>query len=86
MRIKGWECVVSPEGSTRAVSHKEDGNCVFINGRLVGHCDMPPEVFQWLIRPMLSESWQDGYNNGWTSAPDRNPFDGELPNKDKEPS
>lgn len=94
MRIQDWECVVSPDGHTRAAAHKENGNIVSIDGRLVGHCDAPREVTLWLMRPLLRQSWESGCVIGLgcpedTPSPEAyalNPYNGEPPNKDKDVS
>ncbi len=89
MRILDWEVTINHDGSVRCAQHPENGNVTWINGRLVGHCDVPPEVFAWLIRPQLRRSWDMGCITALrapTGALWGNPYIGEPPNKDKEPS
>lgn len=82
MRIDGWECIASPDGLTRHVAHAENGSATYMNGRLVGHCDLPREVLRWLIRPLLRHTWDAA-----CLVPSQpNPYEGEPPNKDNDPS
>ncbi len=82
MRIDGWECVVDETGKSRGVSHPTRGNMVWLNGRLIGHGDVPADVVAWLIRPALSYAWERGQrHDGW-----HNPYAGEPRNKDRDPS
>lgn len=87
MRISGWECIVG-EGGTRAVTHPENGNAVLLkNGRLMGSCDMPPEVFRWIMRAQLREQWHIGHlEHAFGSNSDANPWKGEPVDKGTEPS
>jgi hypothetical protein len=80
MRIDGWECHASPDGRTRAASHKDDGSVAWVDGRFIAHCDAPKRVVEWLIRPTLSAAWVMG------ALGTENPFAEEPPNKDKDPS
>ena len=86
MRISGWGCVVG-EGGTRAVTHPENGNAVLLkNGRLMGSCDLPPEVFRWLMLEQLRNQWDFGFVARSLSESDLNPWAGEPVDKGKEPS
>lgn len=96
MRIGDWECVISPDGNTRAAScsRSEGGSVAFINGRLVAHADAPREVMLWLLRPLLRQAWDSGCVTGLGAPPREpvekvyamNPYNGEPPNKDHDPS
>ena len=87
MKIRGFECVVGPGGRTRAVAGDSDtGNAVWLDGRLVAQTDIPREVLEWLIRPMLRDVWADGNAARERGGVTMNPYEGEPPNKDKEPS
>lgn len=84
MRIKDWECVVSPDGNARGASHPDNGVVSYIHGvGLNAHAAIPPEVLDWLLRPRLRTCWDAGALYGTTV---QNPYNGEPPNKDKEPS
>lgn len=94
MRIQGWELTISPDGQTRAAKHVEDGVAMSVNGRFIGHADVPREVFLWLIRPLLRTTWDAGCIIGlgcpFPANPEEaytlNPYSGEPPNKDKDVS
>lgn len=87
MRIEEWECTASEDGAARGVSHATRGTFTWLNGRLIGHGDAPPAVMSWILRPMLSESWEQGLAAGLTgNVHSPNPYDGEPPNKDRDPS
>ena len=94
MRIANWECTISPDGDVRTAKHTENGTAVSINGRFMGHADVPREVFLWLIRPLLRNAWESGCVIGLgcpedapsRGAYDMNPYTGEPPNKDKDVS
>lgn len=86
MRIDGWEIVVDETGQSRGASHPVRGSMVWLNGRLIGHGDVPPEVVEWLIRPALRSAWSKGCVAASAVKPVENPFDGEPPSKDHEPS
>lgn len=98
MRILDWECVVNHDGTVRVAKHAENGTAMWSAGRLMGHADVPREVFAWLIRPQLRQAWESGCVIGLGaptimgtqpaigSAYDLNPYNGEPPNKDKDVS
>lgn len=89
MRILDWECTISPDGDVRAAKHAENGTAVSINGRFMGHADVPREVFLWLIRPLLRVVWDQGCITALRApmgALNDNPYIGEPPNKDKDVS
>ncbi len=96
MRIKDWECHANPDGSQRGASHQHEGSVIYVGGRLVGNCNLPAEVLEWLLRPLLRAVWKDGFSQAtpeylepFLDTDDvraMNPYDGEPPNKDKDPS
>jgi hypothetical protein len=93
MRILDWECTITPDGDVRTAKHPENGTAVSINGRFMGHADVPREVFLWLIRPLLRQAWCDGNGapeddgqGSWQRNASENPYNGEPPNKDKDVS
>lgn len=94
MRIQGWECAISPSGDVRTAKHPESGTAVSINGRFVGHADVPREVMLWLLRPLLRQIWESGCDTvlGTPSGTPvekvyaMNPYNGEPLNKDNDPS
>lgn len=99
MRILDWECTINHDGMVRAAVHAENGSIAWINGRIVGYCDAPAAVVEWLMRPRLRSTWRAAFDQGHTfhlmhtnpvvfgkcSMPP-NPYEGEPPNKDNEPS
>lgn len=89
MRILDWECTINHDGTVRAATHPENGNIVWVNGRIIGSCDAPAEVVEWIIRPRLWATWGVAFAQGQLSAKLRdsppNPYE-EPPNKDREPS
>lgn len=86
MRIKDWECVISPDGMSRGASHKDEGSVVYIHGvGLRAHAAVPPEVMDWLMRPRLRVCWEEGCIEGAENVLAKNPYLGEPPNKDKGP-
>ncbi len=88
MRIQGWELTIGPAGDVRTAKHAECGTAVSINGRFMGHADVPREVFLWLIRPLLRDAWLDGAmaQPRGHHVNENNPYNGEPPSKDKEVS
>jgi len=84
MKIRGWYCVSSNDGSSRGATHPENGTITWLNGRIIGACDAPREVVEWLIRPSLRSAWARGHSQG--PAGKANPWAGEPPNKDNAPS
>lgn len=88
MRIKDFECVVSHDGNSRAAASQDNGNACYIHGQgLVAHGGVTTAVLRWLLRPLLREAWEAG----WYAAVrgvgvDENPYTGEPPNKDNDPS
>lgn len=89
MKISGWECIVGAYGS-RAASHPENGTITWLQGRIIGSCDAPPEVIMWLIRSALHRAYRVGFERGENYEREQserfNPYDGEPPNKDSDPS
>ena len=86
MKIAGWTCIVGAGGVSRAASHPDNGNAVWIQGRFMGNGDVPPAVFEWLIRPQLRAAWNIGaFSESMRSLAD-NPYAGEPPDKDSDPS
>lgn len=63
--IEGWECAVSQWdiGDVRAA--RSGGKLVCYcpgDGSLECTADVPPAVLSWLIRPLLAEEWEAGWN------------------------
>lgn len=96
MRISGWECVINHDGTVRVAKNLHGGSIAWVGGRIIAQCDAPAEVVEWLMRPRLRSSWRNAFDQGMTYESLRgshlmrdlppNPYDGEPPNKDHEPS
>lgn len=62
--IDGWRCELR-NGRRHAQHPKDAMSFAFFddNGlRHTGYCAIPPGVLLWLIRPLLHEAWQAGWN------------------------
>lgn len=81
MRLLGWDLTVSHDGSMRAAQHPENGSMIWSAKGLMGNAAVPPEVLEWLIRPMLRAAWRQGEFSSMRALAE-NPYDGEPPNKD----
>ncbi len=88
MRIQDWECTINHDGTVRAAKHAENGVAVWSPNGLMAQGGIPAEVLEWLIRPMLRKTWEDGLEQGMPRQCDfdLNPYAGEPPHKDDEPS
>lgn len=99
MRIQGWECTVNHDGTVRTAKHTTEGVVAWINGRIIANGDVPQAVVEWLMRPRFRQLWMTAFGQGRTfelfskaDGPLRmttlppNPYEGEPPNKDNEPS
>jgi hypothetical protein len=91
MKIAGWDCVIGTGGTSRAASHPENGTLAWVQGRLIGACDCPPEVAAWVLRAQLADVWHTAlrcaeFVGSTHLARQGCPFDVEPPSKDDEPS
>ena len=91
MKIQGWDCIISVGGTSRAATHPENGSLIWIEGRIIGHCDAPAEVVAWVLRRQLSDAWHTAlrcaeFVGSTHLARQGCPFDVEPPNKDDDPS
>jgi hypothetical protein len=99
MRINGWECTANHDGSVRVAKHSTEGTMAWVGGRIIGEGAVPAEVVAWLMRARYRQLWSAAFDQGvayeilkgvegilrMTQRPS-NPYDGELPDKDNEPS
>ena len=90
MRILDWECTINHDGTVRGAQHAEHGVMMWTHQGLMGNAAVPPEVLEWLMRPVLRATWNSGWDAGYDAgkglADSANPYNGEPPNKDNEPS
>lgn len=86
MRILDWECTINHDGTVRAAQHAENGSVMWSHKSLMGSAGVPPEVLEWLIRPLLRDAWNAGAWSETVRSLPGNPYEGEPPNKDKDPS